>query len=155
MRLRGFLKPEQVETIHRSALRVLSETGVSVEHPEVRSRLEALGGRADSATGRVRFPADVSERYLFDRPRTEARETTPKITTLTAVYQSYYQDPASGQVVPFDEDLLAFYFALARSSPTTRYVGMLGVPFEVGGLPPGCGPLLEKFMAWKLVIPVF
>jgi trimethylamine--corrinoid protein Co-methyltransferase len=52
-------------------------------------------------------------------------------------------------MVQFDEDLLAFYFALARSLPGMGRIGLLGLPCQVGGLPDAYGPLLEKVVAWK------
>lgn len=41
------LNRSQVETLHHSALRVLAETGVRVEHEGMRRRLEALGATGD------------------------------------------------------------------------------------------------------------
>jgi len=149
MRLTGFLSSEEVGAIHRNALRVLAETGVLVEHEAMLGRLEALGGQVDHATSRVRFAPNLVERYLFGRPREEPQASIPKVTLFSSVYQSYYLDPASGELLPFDEDLLGFYFALARSLPGMGWLGVLGVPFRVEGVPDACGPLLEKVVAWK------
>ena len=42
-----------------AVMAVLEKTGLRVEHPEVRRRLEALGGKVSYSDGLVRFPEKV------------------------------------------------------------------------------------------------
>jgi len=149
MRVTQFLSASQVETIHRNALRVLAETGVLVEHEQLLRRLETAGGSVDSAAGRIRFAPAAVERRLFDRPRAEAAAGRPSVRLYSGVYQSRYLAPETGDLTAFDETTLAFYFALARSLPRMSWLGLLGLPFAVHGLPAECAPLLEKLFAWK------
>ncbi|MFA6111624.1 MAG: trimethylamine methyltransferase family protein, partial [Candidatus Latescibacterota bacterium] len=54
-----FLSPEEMETIHRNALRILAGTGMWIDHRPALDYLEAAGCRVDRAQRRVRFPESV------------------------------------------------------------------------------------------------
>jgi len=149
MVLTEFLTTEQVKTIHRNALRVLAEIGVRVEHEEVRSRLAALGGQCDSATGRVRFSPRIVEHFISAKRKTGLETTSPAIRVTCGVYQSYYLDPATDEILPFDEERLAKYLMLAHSLSLIELPHLLGMPYLPQGIPAEYLPLAEKLFAWK------
>lgn len=148
MRLTSLLTRRQVEEIHRSALRVLAEVGVQVEHEGLRRKLASVGGEIDPSTERVRFPADVTERRIWDAPKTRLCFDTPRIGLGCGVYQCMYLDPFTDELRPFDEPLLARYFGLAEHLSLDGW-GVLGLPFIPEGIPASCLPLAEKLYAWK------
>lgn len=148
MRLSSFLNKGQVEQIHASALRVLEEVGVKVEHPEIRSRLEAIGGNVD-ASDRVRFARKLVEDQIAAAPKHGTRREVPKITLGCSVYQCLYMDPATDQLMPFDEDLLARYYAIAEGLPAVDYNNLLGLPFVPSDIAARQLPLAERLYAWK------
>ena len=109
MMLTNFLTTEQVETIHRNALRVLAEIRVQVEHQEVRDRLASIGGQCDKASMVVRFSPQTVENYVLASHKDIPRAGSPTIRVGCGVYQSYYLDPGSNGLLPFDEEKLAKY----------------------------------------------
>jgi len=149
MRLAGFLSRAQVEMIHRNALRVLNEVGARVEHPGVRTKLAVLGGLSDETTERVRFPAKVIERLIADARKSRDENHAPDVTGDCGIYQSMYLDPDKNKLIPFNEERLAKYIGLAKSLPSVKSIGMLGVPFLPEGVPAEYLPLAEKLYAWK------
>ncbi|MGB7905284.1 MAG: trimethylamine methyltransferase family protein, partial [Steroidobacteraceae bacterium] len=68
------LSDDQVEAIHRTSLRILSELGIELMSPRARALLRAYGAETDEATGNVRLDAATVERAL---------STTPASFTLT------------------------------------------------------------------------
>lgn len=149
MRLSSFLNKQQVEKIHHNALRVLEEVGVAVEHSEIRCRLENIGGLIDSTSGRVKFGRKLVEDQIARAPKHRKPEAMPRITVGCSVYQCLYMDPATDQLVPFDEEVLARYFALAESLPAVDYCNLLGLPYVPHDLSARQLPLAERFYAWK------
>jgi len=143
-----FLNTEQAETLHRSALRVLAEHGVCVEHEEVAARLGGVGGVVHDGD-RVRFPAPAVEAQLTDAGKTPLSFQRPRFGAHVGVYECRFLDPASGRMLVFDEALLARYIAFAQTFAEIDYVGMLGLPFCPAGMAGNPQPLLEKVFAWK------
>jgi trimethylamine--corrinoid protein Co-methyltransferase len=62
------------------------------------------------------------------------------------VYEGLYHDPVSGELAPWTEEALAFYFALARHLPRVDGASMLGCRLPV---PAPLEPLYERYYAWK------
>ncbi len=149
MMLTNFLTTEQVETIHRNALRVLAEIGVQVEHQEVRDRLAGIGGQCDKASMVVRFSPQTVENYVLASHKDIPRAGSPTIRVGCGVYQSYYLDPGSNGLLPFDEEKLAKYIGLARSLPLIERLNLLGLPYVPADIPAPFLPLAEKLYAWK------
>ncbi|NPV47044.1 MAG: hypothetical protein HPY69_08790 [Armatimonadetes bacterium] len=58
------LSPDQITRVHEASLRLLSEIGVELPHPELLGRFADAGAQADTATHRVRIPAELVERCL-------------------------------------------------------------------------------------------
>lgn len=149
MRLRPWLSREQVEAVHRGALRILAECGVKVEHEGVRARLEAVGGQQTSLNDRVRFAPSLVERLIAEAPRSPMPEGPPKLGLMCNVYQSLYMDPATRISRSFTEADLGAYFALARVVPGGAAAGLLGVPFVPDNVPQTHLALAERLYAWK------
>lgn len=149
MRMRGLLSRKQVEDIHCAALRVLEEVGVQVEHPVLRDKLASIGAQVDKAADRVRFPRTILEDLIQNAPRHISENPFPTISMGCNIYQCQFLDPDTNKLKPFDEDLLARYYALARSLPGIKRMGLLGLPFVPDGISPRAIPLAEKLYAWK------
>jgi len=62
------LRPEHVELIHESSLRILEEFGVEMMNAEARSILEQAGAEVDHATGVVRLDRGLVERQVALAP---------------------------------------------------------------------------------------
>ncbi|MCW5980143.1 MAG: trimethylamine methyltransferase family protein [Bryobacteraceae bacterium] len=144
-----FLTREQVETVHRNALRILSEAGVEVDHQGVRKRLVGLGGCPDPLGGRVRFPAKLVERLLPAPAARRPPPSPPRLEVFAGIYQSRFLDPHTGQLGPFDELRLEQYVALANSLPRIGWIRLLGLPYSTQEMPAAVLPLAEKLFAWK------
>lgn len=75
----SLISADELESIHRASLRLLSEIGMEVMHDESRALLKASGASVDESTQRVRFdPAMIEEKI----------KTVPSSFTLQA------RDPA-------------------------------------------------------------
>lgn len=64
----NFLNPASVEKIHKATLRVLEETGVLLEHEEMREELSAQGAKVESS-GRVKFPPGLIHEKIDKAPK--------------------------------------------------------------------------------------
>ena len=150
MRLTPFLTQAQVQRIHRTALRVLEEVGIKVEHDEVRHLLTVVGGKI-SGTDVVRFVAKDVEHALSLSPRRPVLDPSqpPRIRGSVGVYECRYLDPESNRPIPFTEDLFARYTALGKSLPNIARVHAIGIPFRDPAIRVDCMPLAEKLYAWK------
>ena len=150
MRLRPeFLSRQQVETVHRSALTVLEEAGVRVEHEDLRRRLEAVGGKPNDAAETVRFLARTVERHIADAPKSPMSDAPARVGARVGIYASRYLEPDTNELSAFDEARLAKYAAMARDLQYVQGVGMLGVPFALADIPRPYQPLAEKLYGWK------
>ncbi len=58
------LSAAQLDRVHHASLRILAETGLTVPHAEMLSRLADCGAVVDHATQRVRLPADLVLRLV-------------------------------------------------------------------------------------------
>jgi len=65
---------EQIDAIHRTSIRILSELGIRVIGDRVLDYFEAAGARVDRSEGMVRFDEELLDHAL---------STTPSIVTLT------------------------------------------------------------------------
>jgi trimethylamine---corrinoid protein Co-methyltransferase len=63
-----YLDQEEMERIHRAALRILEEVGMQVESPEAMGYFERFGCRVDYDHRRVRFPGELVQTAV-DRMR--------------------------------------------------------------------------------------
>jgi len=56
------ISDQDVEAIHEATLRVLSEVGIVLDHPQIRERLADSGARFNN--GRVQLPPDLVENSI-------------------------------------------------------------------------------------------
>src|SRR5438105_1514113 len=62
------LSADQVESIHRTSLRILEELGVELMSPRGRAALCAAGAEVDEASGTVRLDRGLVERSIARAP---------------------------------------------------------------------------------------
>jgi len=140
------MSPAEINLIHRSALRILDEVGLAVENQRILQVLADFGLPVDFDGERVRFPPPFVERFISEAEKVDWDAATPRVSALAGVYAGLYHDPASGELVPWTEDALAFYFALARELSHIDGAQMLGCPLPVPG---PLEPLYERYTCWK------
>jgi trimethylamine--corrinoid protein Co-methyltransferase len=64
------LSADQVEAIHRTSLRILSELGIELMSSQARALMRAYGAETDETTGNVRIDEALVERALRTAPAT-------------------------------------------------------------------------------------
>jgi trimethylamine--corrinoid protein Co-methyltransferase len=140
------MTPEEVELIHRSAMRILSEVGMEVQNQRLLKVLADHGLQVDRQSERARFPPPLVERFVVEAEKCDWQTTAPRVGGSAGVYHGLYHDPASGELVPWTEDALARYFALARHLSHVDGASMLGCRLPVLG---PLEPLYERYYCWK------
>lgn len=136
----------EVGLIHQSALRVLDEVGMEVQNQRLLEVLAGFGLRVDHQAERVRFPSRLVERFIAEVEKHDWEEARPRVGGSAGVYDGLYHDPASGELVPWTEESLIFYFALARHLAHIDGAHMLGCRLTVPG---PLEPLYERYYCWK------
>ncbi len=142
----AILKQDEIERIHHSALRILEEMGMEICHPALLGRLAEIGLPVDREAQRVRFPSSWVESWIAEAEKCDWENLVPNITASAGIYYSQYQDPATRTLVPWTEQRLAQYIALARRLPNVGSATLLGSRFEDL---PGREALYERYYAWK------
>lgn len=142
----NLLSPSELHLIHEGALRILAEMGMEIQNGTLLRALGEAGLEVDPEAERVRFPRRAVERHLAESERTNWAQAVPQVSGSAGVYHSLYHDPASGELVPWTEERLATYFALARVLPGIDGASMLGCRLPV---PPLLAPLYERYYCWK------
>jgi trimethylamine--corrinoid protein Co-methyltransferase len=140
------LSNAEIELIHHSALRVLSEMGMEIQHQGLLADLAEYGLAVDFEGERVRFPTNLVESFLDEAPKYDWEAHTPRVTASAGIYHGLYHDPITNALVPWTEDRLAFYFALARELEHVGGASMLGCRIPV---PAPLEPLYERYYNWK------
>lgn len=59
-----FLVPEEMQTIHRNALRILAEIGMNIDNDEALDYLQSAGCKVDRQKHHVKFPEEIVEKYI-------------------------------------------------------------------------------------------
>ncbi|MBN1640301.1 MAG: trimethylamine methyltransferase family protein [Anaerolineae bacterium] len=136
----------EVRTIHGSALRILDEMGMVVEHAGLLAALADAGMPVDAAAQRVRFPPRTVERFIADADKHDWAGAVPRVSGSAGVYHGLYHDPASGKHIPWTEDALAAYVALAQHLDHVDGASVLGSRIPVPG---PLEPLYERYYSWK------
>jgi trimethylamine--corrinoid protein Co-methyltransferase len=142
----NLMSPGEIDLIHRSALRILDEMGMEVQNQRLLRALAGFGLPVDLEAERVRFPRHVVERFYGEAAGCDWENIVPRVSASAGVYHGLYHDPASDKLVPWTEEALAFYFALARHLPHVDGASMLGCRLPV---PPTLEPLYERYTCWK------
>lgn len=150
MRLLGhpypILKPTEISAIHQGALRILSEMGMEIQNNHLLDACESSGFSVDHTAQRVRFPSPMVENFIAEVEKFSWDSLTPSVTATARVYHGRYHDPASGNLLPWTEERLAFYFSLARALPHVGTCSVLGSRLPV---PAALEPLYERYYCWK------
>ena len=142
----NLISPAELDLIHRSALRVLDEVGMVVENVRLLQVLADFGLQVDLAEERVRFPPYLVERFIAEAGNFDWDAAVPSVSASAGVYSGLTHDPLSGELVPWTEEALAAYFALARALPHVDGAVMLGCRLPVPG---PLEPLYERHVCWK------
>jgi len=140
------LTSEQLGQLHSSALTILAEMGMVIEHHGLLDALASRGAHIDHHTFRATFPATLVERFIADAPKHNWKTATPRVTGSAGVYASRYHDPITDELVPWNKERLIHYFALARRLPHVDGATMLGCRVPVPG---SLEPLYERYYCWK------
>ena len=104
----NLMSTTEVETIHRSALRILDEVGLEIQNERLLKALADFSLDVDFAAQRVRFPPAQVERFLAEADRYDWENALPQVGGSAGVYHGLYHDPETGQLVPWTEERLAF-----------------------------------------------
>jgi trimethylamine--corrinoid protein Co-methyltransferase len=142
----NLMSSAEVDLIHRNALRILAEVGMEVQSQSLLEVLADFGLQIDFEAERVYFPAKIVERFISEAEKYDWENSQPLVSGSAGVYHGRYHDPVSGELVPWDEERLAFYFALARHLPYLDGASMLGCRLPV---PSSLEPLYERYYCWK------
>jgi trimethylamine---corrinoid protein Co-methyltransferase len=150
MRLTKFsfdvLHHEEISLIHQGALRILSEMGMEIQNEQLLSILQDFGLLVDFQLQRVRFPKRFVEHFIAEAEKIDWSQTKPTFKAEAGIYLSQFHDPETLELVPWTEERLAYYSALARSLPNVDGASMLGCRLPVQA---ELEPLFERYYNWK------
>jgi trimethylamine---corrinoid protein Co-methyltransferase len=88
-----FLCQDEMETIHRNALRILAEVGMWIDHPESLDYLEAAGCNVDHDTRRVLFPGAVVQSFVDHMRQSYAARTEPESMSVRYSHIRFRKEP--------------------------------------------------------------
>jgi len=140
------LTDAEIQLIHQSALRILEEMGMEIQNQQLLADLVDFGLLVDFDQERVRFPARVVEKFIADAEKYDWESHKPYVRSTAGLYHGLFHDPASGKLLPWTEERMAFYFALGRHLEHIDGVSMLGCRLPV---PAPLEPLYERYYCWK------
>jgi trimethylamine--corrinoid protein Co-methyltransferase len=165
------LDDDEIEKIHSAMVSILSSTGLSVEHAQLRQAFAKYGARVDHQSERVWIAEEVVNRFLDETEPMDSSATVPGnstyptetdsvdecyrplcpggrpgLSTRSGVSFDLYLEPGTNQVTPFTEETLGGYIKLARLLDN-------GILVRLETLPVGDGrptqPLEARVFAWK------
>jgi trimethylamine--corrinoid protein Co-methyltransferase len=147
----NLMSSAEMALIHHSALHILQEAGMEIQNQCLLQALADIGARVDlgrhgAQAQRARFPPPLVERFLAEAVPYDWERARPSVGGSAGVYHGLYHDPTSGELVPWDEEKLATYFALARHLEHVDGALMLGCRLSVPG---ALEPLYERYYCWK------
>ncbi|HNT33940.1 MAG TPA: trimethylamine methyltransferase family protein [bacterium] len=137
---------QEMQQIHSAALRILTRTGVQVEHEGLCEKLSDFGASLYRGDQRVRFPESLVERFLAESTAFDYTSVRPSVTGQAGVYQGLYLEPESNSLVHFTEKTLADYVKLARLLDNVTGIHILNYPVAAGS---PTEPLELLVFAWK------
>lgn len=142
----SLLSSADVTAIHQGALTLLERMGMEIQNRELLRALEEHGAEVDLDTERVTFPRALVERFIAEAPKHDGVHAPHRVSGSAGIYEGLYHDPISGELVPWTEQRLALYVALARRLPRITGASMLGSRLAVPG---PLEPLYERLHAWS------
>jgi len=140
------LSAPEVDRLHHSALRILSEMGMEVQNETLLGRLGDVGCAVELSKERVYFPNKIVETYLAQAEKHDWAHHQPTVGASAGLYHGKFHDPDSNQLVDWNEDALALYFALTRALNHVDQAEMLGCRLPTPGQ---LEPLYERYYCWK------
>jgi trimethylamine--corrinoid protein Co-methyltransferase len=140
------LTEQEIQLIHKSAMRILGEVGMEIQNERLLQRLADFGLAVDFPAERVRFPQAVVDRWLAECDKYDWENHRPQVSSQAGVYHGKFHDPKTGQLLPWDEEKLKYYFKLARRLSNVKSAQMLGCRLPC---PSKLEPLYERFYCWK------
>lgn len=140
------LSASEKQAIHRSALRILSEIGVQLEHAGMLEHMASCGYPVDVSAQRVRFPSERVEAFLAECPKVDWATRVPALRTDAEVFAGRYLVPGTERTVPWTQELFDSYSTIVRQLAEVDNLTFLGVPYR---LPPALHPLYERLHAWR------
>ena len=140
------LTTSEIELIHQSALRVLNEMGMEIQNKLLLQVLSDFGLIVDFGDERVRFPIKIVDQFLSEVVKYDWENHVPKVNATAGLYHGWFHDPETDDLLPWTEERLAYYFALARKLEHIGGASMLGS--RLPG-PPNLEPLYERYYCWK------
>lgn len=160
------LSPEEMQRLHETALRILSEIGMRIDHAEALAYLDGAGCTVDEHSHVVRFPTDLVERSaarMREQFAGEPRYAERIPMRYTAMYFSTFSraprptfDANTGGFVPFVLDLdgvrrtasMADVRASIRLADALPNIDLVGLPCSAQEVPASLRPVV---MAAELV----
>lgn len=140
------MSSSELSLIHQGALRILAEMGMEVHNLYLLDILAESGLPADPKNHKVFFPTSWVENWIADCEKEDWETILPSISASAGIYFSRYHDPATRQLLPWNEERLIKYISLARQLPNVGSATLLGNRLD--GLP-ALEPLYERYYAWK------
>jgi len=142
----NLLKDSEITAIHQGALRILAEMGMEIQNAKLLTACETAGFSLDYVHQRVRFPASAVELFIAEAEKFDWENLVPSVSATAGVYHGLYHDPETGKLLPWTEERLASYCALANDLPNVNGCSVLGSRVPV---PAPLEPLYERYTCWK------
>lgn len=140
------LTTKEIDLIDRSARQILEKVGMEIQNDGLLRRLAEFGLIVDFQDQRVRFPNNIIDRWLAECEQYDWENHSPQVSSQAGVYHGKFHDPFTGQLFPWDEEKLIYYFKLARQMPNIGTAQMLGCRLPC---PPKLEALYERYYCWK------
>ncbi len=135
------LTEEQIQTVHQDALKILSETGVRVDSPQIVARFRQQAGDKMVNGNRVRIPAELVEWALKSAPQViNIYDRTGKLMFSIGndrirfgigVTTLFFQDPWTDDVTPFARRHMQELVRLGDALPNFDMISTVGIVQDV------------------------
>jgi trimethylamine--corrinoid protein Co-methyltransferase len=142
----NLLSAAELGLLHRSALHILHQAGLEVQDERLLRALREIGAQIDCQEERARFPPSFVERFLADIDAYDWKGARPQVRGSAGIYHGLYHDPARDELVPWNEERLAYYISLSRNLGRVGGAHMLGCRLPAPG---PLEPLYERYYCWK------
>ena len=88
-----FLSADDMDAIHRNALRILAEIGMKIDHDEALAKLKAAGCKVDEAARHVFFPKQIVQRYVDKMKADYAKREWPERMSVRYSHVRFKKEP--------------------------------------------------------------
>jgi trimethylamine--corrinoid protein Co-methyltransferase len=132
---------EQIQTVHQNALKVLAETGVRLDSPQLLERFKPIVGNKMIEGDRLRLPVELVEWAITSAPsvidiydRSGERIFSlgnDRIRFGIGVTTLFYQDPCTDDVTPFARQHMQDLVRLGNSLPNFDVISTVGIVQDV------------------------